>query len=336
MKTKKFLSVMLAMTMIIGMMVTFNITASAGKLMTENECDLDLETSTTNIPDNASFNQNYTLTETTGGSTDVTKVKLSWEITDINVTRTANKVWDTENLCWKDGTSTTEITQAGSAKFTLENYSSVKVDAKVTFDTVEYEAGKKFTAPTLEFDETTGTDGILTIDTANGNSTYSKTNVPKGVIEVTTTPVANDFTTLAKTTTATKYGSYTVTIKEQEKIATTFEFAKFFDGTAGNATVNGKTASQLCQYMVDHDMITDASEFGDVLVKSTYCSKMGIKTTSKALSLMFDTTHQEAVNVTSDNMCGDSDYTMDKVYFDNFNGTFTWDGSAFVMDNSAT
>jgi len=129
----------------------------------------------------------------------------------------------------------------------------------------------------------------------------------------------------------TKYGTYTVTISKS--LPTSFVFAGFYDGTAENATVNGMNATALCRYMVENNMITDASEFGSVLVKSTYYSKLQSKnvTTSKTLSLLFDTTHQESV--TSETLMGDNDYTMDKAFVVYFNGSFTWDGSAFVKNS---
>jgi len=68
----------------------------------QNECTLDLETSTTDIKDSKELDQNYNLTVTpfTSASGAVTKVKLSWEINDINAMRIDNKVWDTTELKW--------------------------------------------------------------------------------------------------------------------------------------------------------------------------------------------------------------------------------------------
>jgi len=315
-----------------GYTTTFDVTVAS-----QNECYLDLESSTTDIKESKTLDQNYNLTVNDGTKTDVTKVKLSWTINDINATRTDNKVWDTENLCWKTDSSSTEIKQAGTAKFTLENYSSVMVDAKVTFDTVEYATGKKFTAPTLVFDEdqdeSTEDDGKITLETAAEDDTYSKTNVPTGKITVTVTPDADDFKTLAATTTAAGYGTYTVTISKS--LPTSFVFSGFYDGKASNATINGMNASAFCQYMVDNGMITDASQFGAVLVKYPYYSRLQKKNVigSRALSILVDTTQQEYGTVTGDELLGDNDYTSDKSYAEYFNGSFTWDGSSFVKNS---
>jgi len=191
-----------------------------GTVGANNDCWLDLDDSTTDILEKKELEQHYNLTVNEVKGTDVTKVKLSWEISDINAARTDNKVWNTTDLCWETSTSSTEIMQEGTAKFTLENYSSEKVNATVTFDTAEYADGKKFTAPTLAFDEdedaTTEDDGVITLDTANGNSTYSKTNPPKGKIDVTVTPDADDFKSLSATSSAAKYGTYTVTLSKAE------------------------------------------------------------------------------------------------------------------------
>jgi len=179
---------------------------------------LDLDSTTTDIKDSKDLDQNYNLTVNEGTKTDATKVKLSWDIKDINATRTDNKVWDTENLCWKTDSSSTTINQQGSAKFTLENYSSVKVNATASF---KAEGDFKGTA---SYDVE---DGKVTLDTANGNDTYSKTNVPTKVINATITTAANDFDDKEATTKATKYGTYTVTISKF--VETSFTFSNFFD-----------------------------------------------------------------------------------------------------------
>jgi len=173
----------------------------------QNECWLDLDENTTDIKEKKELDQNYnlTVTEMPAASGAVTKVKLSWEINDINAVRMDNKVWDTTELKWVTASSNTNIMDNGTAKFTLENYSSVKVRATATF------AAETGFDPTVEY---TGKNGRITLDTANGNDTYSKTNVPTGTINVTVKPGDNDFDTLAATASATKYGTYTVTLSD--------------------------------------------------------------------------------------------------------------------------
>jgi len=245
MKTKKLLSLLLAIVMVVSMMATLGISASAGQIAPTTEEWLDLDSTTTDIKDSKDLDQNYNLAvnEIIAEENEVvTKVKLSWEIKDINATRTDNKVWNTEELCWETSTSSTTINQQGTAKFTLENYSSVKVDGKVTFDTAEYEEGKKFTAPTIVFDEdnddNTEDDGVITLETANGNDTYSKSNVPTGEINVTVNPSTDDFKALSATTTATKYGTYTVTISQAKEMVT-MTFTRTSSSTS--LSYNGKS-----------------------------------------------------------------------------------------------
>ncbi len=131
MKTKKLLSFMLAIVMVVSIMATLGITASAGQIAPTNEEYLDLDSTTTNIKDSKDLDQNYnlTVTEMPSASGAVTKVKLSWEINDINAARMDNMVWDTNELKWVVASSNTTIMDNGTAKFTLENYSSVKVRA---------------------------------------------------------------------------------------------------------------------------------------------------------------------------------------------------------------
>jgi len=176
----------------------------------KNECYLDLD-STTAIPEKKELDQNYnlTVTELPSASGTVTKVKLSWEINDINAVRMDNKVWDTTELKWVVASSNTTVMDKGTAKFTLENYSSDKIDAAVSF---KAEGNFKGTA---SYDVA---NGKVTLDTANGNSTYSKTNVPKAVINATVNPGADDFKTLDATSKATKYGTYTVTIAKHSRM----------------------------------------------------------------------------------------------------------------------
>jgi len=179
-----------------------------------NECCLDLDDSTTDILEEKELEQNYNLTVNEVKGADVTKVRLSWEISDINAARTDNMVWDTENLCWKTDSSSTTINQQGTAKFTLENYSSVKIDATASFQATGSFKG------TASYDVT---GGKVTLDTANGSDTYSKTNVPTKVINATVTPDDEDFNDLDATTAAKQYGIYTVTIgKAAETVTLTF------------------------------------------------------------------------------------------------------------------
>jgi len=181
-----------------------------------NETDtfLDLDSTTTDILEKKELEQNYNLTVTTlpSRSGAVTKVKLSWEISDINAVRMDNMVWDTAELKWVAASSNTTIMDKGTAKFTLENYSSVKIDATASF---QAETGFKGTA---SYDVT---GGKVTLDTANGSDTYSKTNVPTKVINATVTTDEDDFNGLTATTTAAKYGTYTVTISKyiEKKVA---------------------------------------------------------------------------------------------------------------------
>jgi len=211
MKTKKLMSFMLAIFMAVSMMTTLGITASAGKIVPTNEEYLDLDSTTTDIKEKKELDQNYNLTVTplTSSSGAVTKVKLSWEINDINAVRMDNKVWDTDELKWVTASSNTIIMEPGKAKFTLENYSSVKIDATATF-----KADGDFKG-TASYDVE---GGKVTLDTANGNETYSKTNVPKAVINATISTAADDFKTANATTAATKYGTYTVTIAKQSRM----------------------------------------------------------------------------------------------------------------------
>jgi|GEM_PF-5805123 len=206
-----------------------------------NNCDLDLDSTTSDILEKKELDQSYNLTVTEGEKVNAAKVKLTWEIKDIDATRTDNQVWDTTELKWVVASSNTTIMDKGTAKFTLENYSSEKVNVAVTFDTAEYATGKKFTAPTLVFDEdkneNTKDDGVITLDTANGNSTYSKENPPKGEIDVTVTPDADDFKSLSATSSAAKYGTYTVTIS-QAKETVTMTFTRTSSSTS--LSYNGK------------------------------------------------------------------------------------------------
>jgi len=205
MKTKKSLSLFLSLVMVVSMFAGPGITASAGK--PANEVYLDLEVSTTDILEKKELDQNYNLTVTTMPSRSgaASKVKLSWEINDINAARMDNMVWDTDELKWVVSSSSTEVMDNGTAKFTLENYSSDKVRA-----TASFKAEKGFD-PAVTY---TGKNGRITLDTANGSDTYSKTNVPTGTINVTVKPGTDDFKTLAATASATKYGTYTVTLSE--------------------------------------------------------------------------------------------------------------------------
>jgi len=171
-----------------------------------NVAYLDLDSTTADVKDSKSIDQNYSLAVTTftTASGGVTKVKVSWVITDINAMRIDNKVWDTTELKWVVADSETIVMDTGAANFTFENYSSVKVDASVSFTA---ESGFN---PTVSY---TDQKSKITLDTANGNSTYSKTNVPTGTIGVTVKPGTTDFTTASATDSA-KYGTYTVKIGE--------------------------------------------------------------------------------------------------------------------------
>jgi|GEM_PF-2796756 len=185
-----------------------------------NETDtyLDLDDGTATVLDSKELEQGYSLTVNEGEKANAAKVKLTWEIKDIDATRTDNQVWDTENLCWTTGTSTTSINQVGTAKFTLENYSSIKVEA-----TASFKAEGDFNG-TASYDVK---DGRVVIDTANGNDEYSAEKVPTKVINATITTDKDDFKTLDATAAA-KYGTYTVTIG---KAATPVAGATFTDGT---------------------------------------------------------------------------------------------------------
>jgi len=205
-----------------------------GYVSVPDECYLDLDENTTEILEKKELDQNYNLTVNETGYEDATKVKLSWEIKDINATRTDNKIWDTENLCWKTDSSSTTINQQGTAKFTLENYSSVKVNATATF---KAEGNFKGTA---SYDVE---GGKVTLDTANGNDTYSKTNVPTKVINATVTTAANDFDDKEATTKATKYGTYTVTISKSAETRTLYIAQSGGGWAVSSVTVNGQVVN---------------------------------------------------------------------------------------------
>ncbi len=206
MKHSKLISLVLTIAMVLSMVAALGITASAGQIVPTNEEYLDLDSTTADIKDTKTLDQNYSLAVTprTSASGAVTKVKVSWAITDINAMRIDNKVWDTTELKWVVASSDTVIFVDGAANFTFENYSSVKVRATASFVA---ETGFN---PTVTY---TCKNGRIILDTANGNDTYSKTNVPTGTIGVTVKPSETDFTTASATTSA-KYGTYTVTLSE--------------------------------------------------------------------------------------------------------------------------
>jgi len=213
MKTKKLLSLLITLAMVVSMVATLGTTASAAEIVTlkgstpSNECYLDLDSTTADVLEKKELDQNYNLTVTTMPSRSgaVTKVKLGWKINDINAVRMENKVWDTTELKWVVASSNTTVMDNGTAEFKLENYSTVKVRA-----TASFKAEKGF-EPTVTY---SCKNGRITLDTANGNDDYSKTNVPSGTINVTVKPGDDDFKTLAATASATKYGTYTVTLSE--------------------------------------------------------------------------------------------------------------------------
>jgi len=278
-------------------------------------CFLDLDGSDTPYPDTKTIDQLYVAAVTTN-KTDVTKVQVSWTLEKISVSVTNNKIWNTEKLSWDVDTSKTNGATASdpTATFNFVNLSSKDVYAKLTFA----KASGFTTEPEKTFTDNGATgDGIIKL----GNKATDSTTDNNGKIKLALTVTDSDFDEVAQGTGT--YGTYTVTISENFPL--TFAFAKFFDGEKETATVNEMNASQLSQYMVNAGMITDASEFGAVLVKTTYYSKDQGKfiDDSRTLSLLFATTG---------NMPGDSDFS-DKIYMEAFNGSFTWDGSAFVKNS---
>jgi len=179
--------------------------------VTESEEESEEENELSEDGDFKTFDQNYTLVDMDGSETDVIKVKLTWEISDINATRVNNKIWDTESLAWvENGDPEIDVQNNGTAKFILENYSSVEMDV-----TAEFEAETGF-EPEVTFDEETGEDGKITLETANGSEIYDKTNVPTGTIIVTVAPGETDFEGKAETEDGAKYGTYKVTLSEHE------------------------------------------------------------------------------------------------------------------------
>jgi len=210
MKTKKLITICLVLALVLLVVSSFSIVSNAGIIIPKNEANLDLDTTTTTILDSKEVAQNYTLTSQTGAFKDVTKVKVEWEISEISATRKEAKVWDPEQLKWVDDDANDKTSaSATTAEFTITNLSSVKVEAKV-----EFEAETDF-APEIEYtgvDATTHKTVINTVVKANGEVDSTIVNSQK--VKVKLTPDDDDFASSSITTTATKYGTYTITLAD--------------------------------------------------------------------------------------------------------------------------
>jgi len=213
---KKLLSLLIAVVM----MASLQVNASAAK--SDTSVYLDLDSTTTNIKDSKKLEQKYNLTVSDGAYTDVTKVKVEWNLNDINATRQDAKKWDPDTLSWVDD-DTNDVVNADevTATFKITNYSSVKVDAKVEFEAAEYAEGEEFN-PTVTYTGVDATTHKTTLDTVVGANHAVEENptAPSADVTVKVTPSEDDFAELDATTSAKKYGTYTVTISKAEELVT--------------------------------------------------------------------------------------------------------------------
>jgi len=181
------------------------------KLTPHAELNLDDDTQS------EEFEQLYTIEGTDGGYTDVVKVKVEWDITDIAVTYTENRVWDPENLKWDVKKNNATIT-GGKAEFTLTNYSSVKVKGTASF------AVETALKDTIDADKIVYTNNKKTIDSVvNADKSIDadkKSNLPSNKITVdlndsdASALITDELLELEDTTEATKFGTYTLKIEQ--------------------------------------------------------------------------------------------------------------------------
>jgi len=233
MKMKKLLSFMLTISMVLSMVAALGITASAGALMPQNDCFLDLESTTADIKDSKSIDQNYSLTVSTGSYTDVTKVKVDWTLQDITAVRTDNQIWDPDTLSWVTADSAVTANSA-TASFHLTNLSSVKVDAKVEFAAV---AGFD---PAVVYTGVDATSHRTTLGTVVTGTDVDTSITHDATVTVKVTPSTTDFATASATDSA-KYGTYTVTIAKQSRMLKIgFSSA---NPTAYGIKINGKAVT---------------------------------------------------------------------------------------------
>jgi len=178
---------------------------------------LDLDSTTTDIKDTKELEQKYNLTVEGGAYTDIIKVKLDWTLNDISATRKDAKKWDPTELKWVDDDDN-DVVDAGdevTATFKITNYSSILVYAKVQFE-ADDEAG--FAPDSVTYtgvDENTYSTSIDTV-VGDEHAVAANPTAPSKTVTVKVTPSEDDFAKLAATTSATKYGTYTITISDEE------------------------------------------------------------------------------------------------------------------------
>jgi len=125
---RKVFSLMMALVLAVSVFAAMTVSVSAGSA-NETTANLDLTNNTKSV------DQKYNLT-VTNTYTDVSKVKLTWELDTIDVTRQDAKKWNPDTLSWDDDNDNDVFTlgaDSTAAKFTLTNYSSEKVKANVVF-----------------------------------------------------------------------------------------------------------------------------------------------------------------------------------------------------------
>jgi len=267
MKTRKILSLFIALFIVVTMMAGFSVTASAGKATNPY---LDLDSTTTNIKDTKELEQKYDLTVTDGSYKDVTKVKLEWTLNDINASRQGAKKWDPENLKWV-GTGTEDVVNADetTATFKITNYSSVKIDAKVEFEAAEYAEGEEFN-PTVTYTGVDATTHKTTLDTVVGanHAVEASPTAPSADVTVKVTPSEEDFAELTATTSAKKYGTYTVTISKAEELVK-LTFTRTSSSTSLSYNGNNYNLNESFSFKVKKNSVVSIVSTGAVGVGPT-------------------------------------------------------------------
>jgi|GEM_PF-5077128 len=182
---------------------------------------LDNQTSpyTFSADGSGTLTQSYQLTDNGYAYTDVTKVDVAWEITNVSVTFQQKKmVWDAENLKWTEDKSQAPsqnegiTVTPGSAVFTITNRSTVKVDAEVQFAPETQFAANA----TWSFNDGTAKEAFsTTLDTlVNSDRSVKEGDAPSCTVNASVTTDPSDFKNLTATAAA-AFGTYTISIQSQ-------------------------------------------------------------------------------------------------------------------------
>jgi len=178
--------------------------------------------------DSQEFEQLYTLQADSISYTDVVKVKVEWNVEDINVTYTENRIWDPDDLEWIVLKNNVNVT-GGKASFKLTNYSSVEVFGTATFNS------ETSLADTIDTEKIVSTNsGKVVGSVVNNDKTIDSTkkaNPPSMTISVDLNDADDpaldydELIELENTDSAQLYGKYTLNITG----AVTIKFEGYFN-----------------------------------------------------------------------------------------------------------